>query len=192
MGINKEYADCERIILKEYQELKNKHSHHIICSHIGEFSQDILISLVSLTKNSLLKDTHLTGFKRRLEYIIVEIVQNIIRHSDKIENESLLAYFMVIEGKDAFHLYSSNTIFNKKTPKLVDCINSLLKADMNELNTILEKNLQSAELNQNGRAGIGLLSTLYKTDKNFSFELKQTGEEISILSLSLSLKKLIT
>ncbi|MDF1673626.1 MAG: DUF6272 family protein [Vicingaceae bacterium] len=189
MSLGKQYQDCEKIILKNYQDLRNRHSDNLICSHIGEFSQEILISLVSLTANSLLKAPYLKGFKRRLEYIIIEIVQNIIAHSDKIQKKSQLAYFMVVEEKDGFQLYSTNTILNKNAHLFVDCINNLIESNTDELNTILKKHLKLAELDKSGRAGIGLLSILYKTDKNFAYELIQIGEEVSILNLSLTLKK---
>lgn len=190
MELNHQYKDCERIILKEYQDLKNdSNTEHVVCHHIGEFSQDILISLISLINNSLLKNSLSLGFKKRLKYIVIEAIQNIISHSDKINNESLLAYIVLTENSDSYTLTATNTILNQNTTQFLECIKELIKADKKELNKILEKKLESAELDQNGRGGIGLLSMMYKTDKNFNYKLTKIGEEISILSLSLTLHK---
>ena len=190
MKLDHQYEDCERVVLKEYQALKNDSTNEqVVCHHVGEFSQEILISLISLIDNSLLKNSMSTGFKKRLKYIVIETIQNIISHSDKIDNESLLAYIVLTENSDSYTLTATNTILNENTPQFISCIKELLKADKNELNTIIEQRLQLAELDENGRAGIGLLSILYKTDKNFDYKFTQIGDKISILNLSLTLHK---
>ena len=190
MKLDHQYEDCERVVLKEYQALKNDSTNEqVVCHHVGEFSQEILISLISLIDNSLLKNSMSTGFKKRLKYIVIETIQNIISHSDKVNNESLLAYVVLTENSDSYTLTVTNTIFNKNTSHFIDCVKDLIKADKTELNTIIEQRLKLAELDENGRAGIGLLSMLYKTDKNFDYKFTQIGDKISILNLSLTLHK---
>lgn len=190
MKLDYQYENCERIILKEYQDLKQDSNNGVVISHhLGEFSQDTLVYLVSLINNALLKNTSDVNLKQTLKYIVIEMIQNIISHSDKINNEPLLAYFVLTENKEGYTFYTSNTVFNKKSSKFITLIKDLLKVDKNKLNAILEQKLQLAELDEQGRAGIGILSVLYKTDKNFKYNLTRIGEELSLLNLSATLLK---
>lgn len=191
MSVQIQYDQCEDKLLAHYHDLKsNLNSDEVIISnHIGNFSQEILISILSLIDNALIKNTESVAFKKRLKYLVIESIQNIIHHSDKMKDGGQLAFFLMTNSKDGYKMYTSNTLLNSMVPNFLTCIKQFQKADTEELKSIFEKNLKQAELNEHGRAGIGLLSILYKTEKDFNYELIKVGKDISILNLSLTLKR---
>lgn len=189
MSKQEEHTSCENQILAEYQAIKNQISidEKIICQHIGTFSQDILISVISLIERTLVQNTEIVALKKRLLYIIVECIQNIIYHSNKLPEQHHLAYIIIKKNDLGYTLYSSNTIETKNIDGLVIKLDEFLSEKQDVLSKLFTKKMQTPIFNERGHGGVGLLSMVEKTGKNFKYNFVKISSNYAIFRIEIRL-----
>ena len=110
----------------EYQDLKKgSNKENVVCHHVGEFSQEILISLISLIDNSLLKNSLSTGFKKRLKYIVIEAIQN-------IKAKKSITGGKKVNESDGYCAALPYFLYNSKEADLKRIIKSVANSKINE------------------------------------------------------------
>jgi len=185
-----EYELCSAEILSEYQQIKDVLSNNntAICQHIGTFSQDILISIVSLVERTLIHYGEPVRLQRRLSYLIIEIIQNIIYHSDVLPDENQLAYIFVTKNKKGYTISSANSIENKNIEALESRINGFLDVKTDILAKIFSSKIKNPIIDKKGNGGIGLLTMVSKSGKGFRYEITKASKNYSIFHLELKIK----
>ncbi len=185
-----QYEHCQEFVLNEYNNIKDNlgEDEKIVCQHIGTFKQDILISIISLLDHALVENCEPKGLSKRLSYITIESIQNIIQHSDNFPDDAQLAYLLIIKNNDGYQLKSSNTILNNQVDKFSSKMDALLKEKISHLKALFEKKMKSGKINKNGRAGIGLLTMVSKTGKEFNYDIIEITNDMSVLNFDLNLK----
>ena len=186
----KEYDICSEEILSEYQQIKALLSTNnlAVCQHIGSFSQDILISIVSLVERTLIQNGESVRLQKRLTYLIIECIQNIIFHSDKLLDENQLAYIFVTKNKTGYTIYAANSIENKTIDGLEKKINEFLDVKTDILAKLFSTKIQQPIINKEGHGGLGLLTMVSKSGKGFRYEITQASKNYAIFHLELKLK----
>jgi len=185
-----EYELCSAEILSEYRQIKEvlSTSNIAICQHIGTFSQDILISIVSLVERTLIQKGEPIRLQKRLNYLIIECIQNIIYHSDNLPDENQLAYIFVTKNKKGYTISSANSIENKNIEALESRINGFLDVKTDILAKIFSSKIQNPIIDKNGNGGIGLLTMVSKSGKGFRYEITKASKNYSIFHIELKIK----
>ena len=186
----KEYEICSEEILSEYHQIKDllSTSNVAICQHIGSFSQDILISIVSLVERTLIQNGESVRLQKRLTYLIIECIQNIIYHSNKLLDENQLAYIFVTKNKAGYTIYAANSIENKTISGLEKKINGFLDVKTDILAKLFATKIQQPSINKEGHGGLGLLTMVSKSGKGFRYEITQASKNYAIFHLELKIK----
>ena len=154
----KEYEICCNEILSEYQQIKSllTKNNVAICQHIGSFSQDILISIVSLVERTLIQNGEPVRLQKRLSYLIIECIQNIIFHSDKLTGEDQLAYVFVTKNKTGYTINAANSLESKNIKSLEKKINGFLDVKRDILASLFTNKIQQPKIDDLGHGGLGL------------------------------------
>jgi len=180
---------CEDIVLLEYNKAKTlvTNDGQIICQQIGTFTQAILISFVSILEHQMTQYSEGTAIQKRLIYLVIECVQNIIYHSSKLPNNNQLAYLIVSKNINGYTINASNSVEVKNIPELVDRVDSLLKVQKTSLPSILTNKLKKKKLNAEGHAGIGLLTMVSKSGKMFKYKISEMTSSYSLFHIEINL-----
>ncbi len=180
---------CEVIILSDYDIVKKDiHKNgEIVCQYIGTFTQNILISFVSLLENYMNKSIASHVIQKRLTYLVVETIQNIIHHSYKHPDNSQLAYIIISKNKSGYTINTSNAIETISAPNLIDKVEYLLKTKKNRLPEIFRKKIANPEINDNGLGNLGLLTIISKSDKNFNYKISTMTSKYSLFHIEIKL-----
>lgn len=183
------YDICEKEVLFEYNTIKESLSEDstIICQHLGTFTQEILISFVSLIEHSLIESGEDKLIQRRLIYLIIECIQNIIFHSDKLPDNNQLAYMIISKNKYGYSIHTSNTVLSENINKLVENIDELLKVRKDVLSKLFTKKMEKPEIDIKGRGGIGLLTMISKSGKNFNYKVSSLTNEYSLFHIKINI-----
>jgi hypothetical protein len=189
VGIEEEYKICSNEILSEYQIIKNEFDNEttIICQHIGTFSQDILISVVSLVEHALIQNGELKSLRKRLTYLVIETIQNIMFHSDKLPDTNQLAYILVTKNSWGYTISSSNSLETKNIKSLVKKLDEFLSVKTAVLSKLFTKKIQSPGFDSNGFGGLGLLTMVHKSGKGFRYEISKVSKTYSLFHIELKL-----
>lgn len=188
MEINKEYQICEEKILLAYESAKkNIAPETIICNHIGTFSQNLLISLVSLIERSLTQNGESEKIKKRLIYLVIEGVQNIMFHANQLPEKHHLAFLIIVKSESGYFINSSNSLEIKKVPKFTAMLDELLNVKVSVLTKLLKNKIKSQTINSDGHAGIGVMTMVEKSDKNVRYQVVKISPNFALFSIKLNL-----
>lgn len=189
MDIEKEYKTCSDVILSRYQDIKNElpKDSTIICQHLGTFSQSILISIVSLVEHTLVQNGEFSHLQKRLTYLVIEAIQNIMYHSNKLPDANQLAYIIVKKNKLGYTIYSSNSLETKNIYSLEKKLDEFLSVKKDILSKLFAKKIQTPTINESGHGGLGLLTMIRKAGKGFKYEITKVSENYSLFYVKLKL-----
>lgn len=168
--------------------------------YLGEFDDDLTEVLMRIQETS---SDEGRSTKKRMNYLIAECFQNIIRHSndDQEEEQELnTSKFFMMRMIDRTHfLATANPIEKSNQSTLVQSLESLQNLTSTELKEIYLNALGSNKLSAKGGGGLGLIEMARKTKNpptyhfdelnenhsNFFMQLKMHGEEGSEIDIKL-------
>ena len=138
------------------------HSGNVLPEDVEIINQKIEDTLIGENKNII----------KKILFLTVETLQNIIHHSDKDPKGNTFAYFELIKESDSYLIKTGNLISNENTKTLSDRIHCILKMDEEKINESIRTKLVDCGFSEKGGAGIGLLSVQKKTKKGLNFEVE--------------------
>lgn len=138
------------------------HSGNVLPEDVETINQKIEDTLIGENKNII----------KKILFLTVETLQNIIHHSDKDPKGNTFAYFELIKESDSYLIKTGNLISNENTKTLSDRIHCILKMDEEKINESIKTKLVDCDFSEKGGAGIGLLSVQKKTKKGLNFEIE--------------------
>lgn len=138
------------------------HSGNVLPKDVEKITQRIETSLVEENKN----------ITKKILFLTVETLQNIIHHSDKDLSGNTFAYFELIQEYDYYTIKSGNLITNENTKTLSDRLHCIIRMDDEKINESIRTKLVDCDFSEKGGAGIGLLSVQKKTKKGLNFEVE--------------------
>lgn len=156
---------------------------NIIVYFNGFFNQENLLSLLAIIKGRL----HISITTIRLSNVMVEMLQNIIKHG-KIDEEMGGVpgiFFIQQKENDDFELTSGNYVDKQKAEEMkskIDYINSLSKEELEEYYDKILLDIDNTTSKKSGlglpdlrlKSGEKLLYNLHKLDENLYFYVLQT------------------
>ena len=189
MDIEEEHIKCENQILANYHAIKEnlKKDDVIICQHIGTFNQHLLISIISLVDHTLVQNGEYLSIKKRLSYLVIECIHNIIFHSNITSEKIQLAYLLIIKNELGYTIYTSNEMETKNIEVLENKINELLAIKKSALSNLFKKKIKTPEINENGYAGLGLLTIIDKSGKDFSYKIMRVSQAFALFHLEITI-----
>ena len=119
--------------------------------------------------------------RKRVYHAIIEILQNMARHSDEIAEKGKVGrgLFMIGKKKQKYFIITSNKIKNSQIKKVEDSLQTINNASMEELNQMHHQQLKYGTLSEKGGAGLGLIDIARKTSKNIMYNFIQINKHYS-------------
>lgn len=191
MNLTKQTAvnsDPRRVINIVEQFLKGMREHEISFVYEGEITQQITLAFSALAESSISKSEDTGLIQRRVNFVMVECLQNITKHTEDIKtnNPSLSSksIFMISKSKSEYAITTGNTIDKSKSHSLqvkIDYVNSLNKEELNE---IYKKQISEGELSEVGGAGLGFIDILRRTGRKLEYHFLEIDEQTSFFILT--------
>lgn len=154
----------------------------------GLINQEGLINFLSIIEGQMLKcpDT-----KKRIFYIMVEMLQNIINHADNYTSQpdGMPGVFNLKEGLKKFYLITGNYILNKKIKNLKSKIEHINSLNNNELNELYNTNLLDFDTKVSKKKGLGIIDLRLKSDSRLGYSFKQVDNDYSLFTLQTKIIK---
>jgi hypothetical protein len=118
---------------------------------------------------------------RKISFLIVESLQNVVHHSDKDLNGDTKSYFELIKNEDSYTIKTGNLISKEKTEELEKRMNCVLSSTDEEIKEKILNRLQNSEFSEKGGAGIGLLSIKRKTNNQYHYHTEKLNETHNLI-----------
>ncbi len=161
----------------------------IMLVYEGEFTQEITKSVLSMTEKNLdnMKEEGVT--KRKVFNVMVECLQNIVRHSEDRTKQDKTAVFFIGIKEGEYFICTGNLVDSENVPVLqakLEQINSLDKEGLKQLQKEL---ISNGTLNEKGGAGLGLIDIARKSGKKLDYNFDKVEGDQHFYSLYISIPR---
>lgn len=167
---------------------------NLILVYEGEFTQEITKSVLAMAERNMDAIGEDSAIKRKVFNVMVECLQNIVKHSDEINDNSYAdrnnAIFMIGKQEDKYIITSGNPVSLDKIVILqnkLEYINSLDKEGLKEhYKEVIKTN---KGLSAKGGAGLGFIDMARKSGQKLQFDFEPINENISFFSLKTVIRR---
>ncbi len=161
------------------------HTNNVLFMFKGDFSQDLINSIVKLTDNMSEFKLEETIVKQRLTGAIVECLQNICRHgeSNSVNKFAKPGIILLRRQENSYVLNIGNILPIEKVKDMKDYIGKVSSLDKQGLRDLHKEVLQSTELYGKYGADIGLINVAKNSEKMFGSCFHGINDNYSFFSL---------
>lgn len=182
------YTNYFKNVFELYSLMESK---QIVLVYKGAFTQQTIKSVLAMTERNLESIGEINRIKRRVFFVMMECLQNVMRHYENMSMElqdEMEAVFIVGKDKDnAYFVITGNPIRNANREKLESSLNHINSLSKQELKQYHRKRIQSAQISERGGAGLGFIDIARRTNKKLDFAFEEIDEELLFFSLKIEI-----
>lgn len=167
-------------------------SQNLILVYQGEFTQETTKSILAMAERNLDSTGEESSIKRKVFNVMVEALQNIVKHSDELVQGGLhthTAIFLIGKEKDRYSIMAGNPIRNSNVQaleKTLEHINSLNKDGLKDLYKEIIKN---TTISDKGGAGLGFVDMARKSGEKLSYEFPEMSPDYHFFCLKVNVPR---
>ena len=124
---------------------------------------------------------------RKISFLTVEIIQNIIHHSDKTPKGETFAYFELLQESDNYIIKSGNLLSKDKTDELEKRLQSVTTLTEEEIKETIIGKLENESFTEKGGAGIGLLSIKKRVKEGMDYTIEYFKEDYNFIHFEIKI-----
>ena len=124
---------------------------------------------------------------RKISFLTVETIQNIIHHSDKTPKGETFAYYELIKDGENYVIKTGNLITKENAEGLEKRMNCILNSTEEEIKEKILNRLQNSEFSEKGGAGIGLLSIKKRVSEGMSYNIEVFEGEYNFIHFEIKI-----
>lgn len=164
-------------------------SRNLILVYQGDFSQETIKCILALGERTLERSQGTRVVKRKVFNVMVESLQNIVRHNEQPHEgqDSHPAIFLIGREADSYSVMSGNPIQKANVPQLRATLEDINKLDDNALKKLHKSILKGTALSEKGGAGLGLVDMARKSGKRLSFDFPEISETCCFFCLRINI-----
>ncbi len=155
-----------RSILAMYDELIEN---GVYIVYIGNFTQKITTFFASLLEEEIEhNDDRKT--KRKVYHTIVEVLQNMQRHTEEIiDNKGKKGLFMIGKKQGIYYIITINITTKNSVEKIKSIIDKVNASSIEQLRDMYKKQLKEGKIGESGGAGLGFIDIARKTKSKLEY-----------------------
>ncbi|MFO7863521.1 MAG: SiaB family protein kinase [Salinivirgaceae bacterium] len=171
-------------IFKLHQQLDQE---NVLIVFNGIFNQESLINLLSIIESQMAGQPTL---KKRVFNIMVELLQNIVKHGvTPFNDDGNPGIFYISDSPDGYKLCTGNYIANENIAMLKEKIEGVNKLNKKELNDFYDKRLFNFQIDNSKESGLGLIELRLKSNSQLKYSFKDTSEKISFFTIEVTIQE---
>lgn len=166
--------------IKNLHEIVNREN--IILIYNGCLNQEGLIHLLSIIESQSIGAIEI---KKKLFNIMVEMLQNIVKHGEKKDNElgGNPGIFFISESNNSYTLSTGNYIMKSKVDELSRKIDHVNSIDGDDLDMFYTKRLLNFDIDNSKEAGLGIIDLRMKSGNKLFYSFSEVNNDVSFFSL---------
>jgi len=158
----------------------------ILLNFNGNFNQNNILSLLSIIKGQM----STSAPAKKVYYIMVEMLQNISKHGDNMEEypDGTSGIFYLGQTDEEFILTSGNFIKNEKIDSFKERLDIINELNEDELNEYFNKILLDQSAIDPQKTGLGFIDMRLKTHRKIAYDFTKVDDNFSFFTLQTSIK----
>ncbi len=173
-----------------YDFYRKMEDEKIILSFKGEFTAELLTSILHILESKMNALNITTKKKKRVFNVLVECFQNLYHHIETQENDQIevalqkSALVMVKHADDKFVVRTGNHVGNDGIPELKRKLAMVNALNTDELRDLYQTKLKNDSLSEKGTAGLGLIDIARKSKNKLEYEFLEIDDDSSFFCLN--------
>lgn len=181
------------MVLQSDKQLIKDVEGEIIFSFQGELTATVITDLLESLEVKLDSIEVNTKTKKKLFYIVVELVQNLFHHSQSIQitgnNGQLVncAYLVVARSSEFLSIITGNFVKDEKISEIVRRIEDINGYTKEELKNYYKQVLTNQEFSPKGGGGLGLIDVARKAEGKFIYSFTPHDNKVAFFQLQVNI-----
>lgn len=167
-------------------------SQNLILVYQGDFTQESTKSILSMAERNLDSSGEDSTIKRKVFNVMVEALQNIVKHSDELvegEKRSHSAIFLIGKEANRYSIMSGNPVRKSNVPKLEKSLDHINGLDKDGLKELYKEIIKSTTISEKGGAGLGFVDMARKSGAKLEFAFPEMNAEYCFFCLKVNVPR---
>jgi hypothetical protein len=166
----------------------------LIIVYQGEFTQETTKSILAMAERNLDSSGEESGIKRKVFNVMVEALQNIVKHSSEANAAagtliSQSAIFMIGKQPDRYCIMTGNPIKKADTADLKRKLDDLNLLDKEGLKEMYKEIIKNTQISDKGGAGLGFVDMARKSGEKLEFDFPEMDAEYNFFCLKVNVAR---
>ena len=165
---------------------------NLILVYQGDFTQETTKSILAMAERNLDSSGEDSSIKRKVFNVMVEALQNIVKHSDELVDgqvTSHAAIFLIGREKDKYSIMSGNPIRKANIEALTKKLNQINSLDKDGLKDLYKEIIKNTTISDKGGAGLGFVDMARKSGEKLEYSFPDLNEEYAFFCLKVSVAR---
>ena len=167
-------------------------SQNLILVYQGDFTQETTKSILAMAERNLDSSGEDSAIKRKVFNVMVESLQNIVKHSDELvdgQTRSHAAIFLIGREADKYTIMSGNPIRKGNVGKLKNALENINGLDKDGLKDLYKSIIKNTTISEKGGAGLGFVDMARKSGSKLEFAFPEMSAEYHFFSLKVNVPR---
>lgn len=167
-------------------------SQNLILVYQGEFTQETTKSILAMAERNLDSTGEDSSIKRKVFNVMVEALQNIVKHSDELVNGELhshTAIFLIGKEKDRIAIMAGNPVRKDHTEALKAKLEHINQLDKEGLKDLYKDIIKNTTISDKGGAGLGFVDMARKSGEKLEFEFPEMSRDYDFFCLKVNVRR---
>ncbi|MBE9468300.1 MAG: hypothetical protein IMY72_08275 [Bacteroidetes bacterium] len=162
----------------------------VLISFKGVITPSIITDILDLFEIKLVNADVEFKIVKRIYNVLVESLQNLYHHSDKISGKNSFArdnnyvVFFVTKKNNTFTVSTGNLIKKSKSDHLIKHIEHLNSLTKDEIRTLYKVILNNQNFSEKGGGGLGMIDLVRKTGGKLDYKVYDFSDEFLFFNLN--------
>lgn len=161
----------------------------IILTYLGDITPDITNALLKAIKNDNSKFEEEVAVKKKVYKIIVECLENICRHSEKVEKKLSQSIFLLGRDENNYYIITGNYILGNQVDSIKTVLEQVNSMNKDQIKEKYREILSEGKISEKGGAGLGIIDIAMKSDNKIEYEFVPVENNISFYIFKVSVTK---
>lgn len=162
-----------------------------ILTHQGDITQTLALSILTMAEGTLddLKEDR--RVKRKVLNVIVELLQNVVKHGEQFPAEvySPGAIFAIGRETDCYRIMCGNPVYKHKADHLTNALDRINGLDKAGLKALYKEIIKDTATTEKGGAGLGFVDMARKSGEHIGFDFSETSGEYCFFCLRVNVPR---
>jgi hypothetical protein len=166
----------------------------LILVYEGDFTQETTKSILAMAERNLDSSGEESGIKRKVFNVMVEALQNIVKHSSELGSKagslvSSSAIFMISKDDKQYCVMTGNPIPKSAVATLTDNLNLLNSKDKEGLKEMYKGIIKNTQISEKGGAGLGFVDMARKSGEKLEYLFTEMSPDYNFFCLKVNISR---
>ena len=165
---------------------------NLILIYEGEFTQEVTKSVLAMAERNMDSFNEDGKVKRKVFNVMMECLQNIVRHAENFEAERNVknnAVFMIGKHEKEYFVTSGNAIANDEVDSMIQKLERINSLDKKGLKELYKSIIKDGKINEHGGAGLGFVDMARKSESKLVFDFEPINEDLTFFSFKATIPR---